>query len=260
MRRLLPLLLVAACTSTGTAAAPSPTPSPTRTPVVTTAPPSPAPKPVPTTGADGCRIRRPLPRGSVVSVIGDSYTTGEPGKGGVGAKGWPAILARRTGWTVYKDAMGASGYLSKGFTGKAYDGPIYLDQTKKLAAQKPDLVIVFGSANDLRHTEPPYFVDYVRRTLQAVRREAPQAYVVVATSFWYDDQPPDEMLYIGQVEKAEVKRLGCAVFLDPIAEKWFGDAYRYLFYPHNDHPTDAGHLRLADLWQRDLQRLGLARR
>lgn len=250
------LVLAAACSSSTTATPPAPTP----TPVVTIASPSPSPAPTPTVGPDGCRYRRPLPAGSVVSVIGDSYTTGEPGKGGVGAKGWPAILARRTGWTVFKDAQGASGYLSKGFTGKAYDGLIYLDQVRKLPAQHPDLVIVFGSANDLRHTEPPYFVDYVRRTLQAVRRAAPGAYVVVATSFWYDDHPPQEMLYIGQVEKAETKRLGCAVFLDPIAEKWFGDRYRYLFVPNNDHPTNAGHLRLADLWQRDLGRLGLLRR
>jgi len=245
--------LAAACSAGTTDARPSVTP----TPVVTTASPTASPTPLPTVDAAGCRIRRPLPPGSVVSVIGDSYTTGEPGKGGVGAKGWPAILAGRTGWTVHKDAQGASGYLSKGFTGKYYDGLIYLDQVKKLPAQHPDLVIVFGSANDLRHTEPPYFVDYVRRTLQAVRKAAPDAYVVVATSFWYDDHPPQEMLYIGQVEKSEVKRLGCAVFLDPIAEKWFGDAYRYLFVPHNDHPTDAGHLRLADLWERDLRRLGL---
>ncbi len=260
VKRLLSVLLAAGCSAGAATATVTPTPTPVVTTVVPSPTASPTPKPVPTFDANGCRIRRPLPPGSVVSVIGDSYTTGEPGKGGVGAKGWPAILARRTGWTVHKDAQGASGYLSKGFTGKYYDGLIYLDQTKKLRAQHPDLVIVFGSANDLRHTEPPYFVDYVRRTLQAVRREAPNAYVVVATSFWYDDHPPQEMLYIGQVEKAEVKRLGCAVFLDPIAESWFGDRYRYLFVPNNDHPTDAGHLRLADLWQRDLGRLGLLRR
>ena len=258
MRWLVPLLLAAACTAGSTTdARETTTPSPAVTSAPPTASPTPSPTPLPTVDAHGCRIRRPLPAGSRVSVIGDSYTTGEPGKGGIGPKGWPAILARRTGWTVYKDAMGASGYLSKGFTGKAYDGPIYLDQTAKLPAQKPDLVIVFGSANDLRHTEPPYFVEYVRKTLQAVRKAAPNAYVVVATSFWYDDHPPQEMLYIGQVEKAEVQRLGCAVYLDPIAEAWFGDRYRYLFVPHDDHPTDAGHLRLADLWQRDLRRLGL---
>ncbi|MCU1601357.1 MAG: hypothetical protein JWO22_2066, partial [Frankiales bacterium] len=107
-QRWLPLLLVAAC-SAGTATA-IPTPSPTPSPVATTVAPSPSasPRPAQTLDGNGCRIRRPLPSGSVVSVIGDSYTTGEPGKGGVGAKGWPEILARRTGWTVYKDAQGAS--------------------------------------------------------------------------------------------------------------------------------------------------------
>lgn len=251
MRGLLaaPLLALAVgCSSSGTAAAPTPAPSPS---------PSATPSATPTAVAGGCRPRTPLPPGSVVSVIGDSYTTGSPGKGGVGEKGWPALLARRTGWTVHKDAQGASGYLSKGFTGKAYDGLIYLDQVRKLPAQHPDLVIVFGSDNDLRHTEPPYFADKVDETLRAVRQAAPQAQLVVATSFWEDDHPSEEMLYIRDVQKRATARIGCAVFLDPIAEGWFGERYKYLIYPHDDHPTDAGHARLADLWERDLRRLRL---
>jgi hypothetical protein len=246
-------LLVAGCSSgtteTGrTPATAATTPTPTA---------SPTPSATPTVDADGCPYRRPLPTGSVVSVIGDSYTTGEPGKGGIGAKGWPAILAKRTGWTVFKDAQGASGYLSKGFTGKAYDGLIYLDQVRKLPAQHPALVIVFGSDNDLGHTGPPYFVDKVRQTLEAVHQAAPQAYLVVATSFWEDDAPPPEMLYIRDVEKRETSRVPCAVFLDPIAENWFGAARKNLIVPNDDHPTDAGHVHLANLWQRDLRRLGL---
>jgi hypothetical protein len=251
---LLVLLLMAACSAGATQAGPSATP----TPVVTTASPTPSPTPTPTVGPNGCRIRQPLPPGSVLSIIGDSYTTGDPVKGGAGAKGWPAIIGKRTGWTVYKNAQGASGYLSHGFTGKAFDGLIFLDQVKKLPAQHPDLVIVFGSDNDLRHTEPPWFVEYVRKTLQAVHKAAPQAYLVVATSFWYDDNPPAEMLYIGKVEKSETSRIKCAVFLDPIAEKWMGSAHRDVYYyPHNDHPTDAGHLHIADMWERDLRRLNL---
>jgi lysophospholipase L1-like esterase len=221
--------------------------------VVTTT--APTPTPTPTIGPDGCRIRQPLPAGSVLSIIGDSFTTGDPKLGGDGPKGWPAILGRRTGWKVYKDAQGASGYLSHGFTGKAFDGLIYLDQVKKLPAQHPDLVIVFGSDNDLRHTEPPWFVEYVRKTLEAVHRAAPNAYLVVATTFWYDDNPIPEILYIGRVLKSEASRIPCTAFIDAIAEKWFGMAHRDLY--NVDHPSDAGHVHLADMWERDLRRLHL---
>jgi lysophospholipase L1-like esterase len=250
-------VLLAGCSTSTAETGRTATSTPTAAGRATSPIPSAAPSAAPTVGPDGCRFRRPVASGSVVSVIGDSYTTGEPGKGGVGTKGWPAILAKRTGWTVFKDAQGASGYLSQGFTGKAYDGLVYLDQVRKLPAQHPDLVIVFGSDNDLRHTAPPYFVDKVRQTLQAVHQAVPRAYLVVATSFWEDDAPPPEMRYIRDVEKRETTRIPCAVFLDPIAENWFGAARKDLIVPHDDHPTDAGHVHLANLWQRDLRRLGL---
>ena len=256
-RAALLLLLAAACSNPSAPAAlptttPSPTPSPTASPT-----PSPTASPTPTVGPDGCRIRTPLSPGSHVSVIGDSYTTGSPGKGGIGEKGWPAILAKRTGWVVYKDAQGASGYLSQGFTGKAFDGLIFLDQVAKLAAQKPDLVIVFGSDNDRGHTEGPYYRDKVDETLRAVRKAAPDAYLVVATTFVEDDHPSGELLYVRDVTRRATSRIRCAVFLDPIAENWFGASRQYLIYPHDDHPTDAGHVHLANLWERDLGRLHL---
>lgn len=214
------------------------------------------PTPTPTVDAAGCRLHAKLPAGSVVSVIGDSYTTGERSKGGVGEKGWPAILARRTGWTVFKDAQGASGYRSQGFTGKYYDGLVYKEQVAKLPAQRPDLVIVFGSSNDIGHLKEPGFDKDVAATLQAVRAAAPEAYVVVATTFWGYDDPPAELLRIRDIQKQATADLGCADFLDPIADAWIGQRYHFLIVPGDDHPTDAGHVRLADLWQRDLTRLG----
>jgi lysophospholipase L1-like esterase len=252
------LLLTPGCAAGTTEAVPSPTSVITAAAPTPSATPSPTPSPTPTStiGPDGCRIRTPLPRGSVVSVVGDSYTTGEPGKGGVGERGWPAILAGRLGWTVHKDAQGASGYLSQGFTGKAYDGLLYVDQVAKLPAQKPDLVIVFGSDNDRGHTDGPYFEDKVRETLAAVKKAVPDADLLVATTFIHADAPSRELDYIRDVEKRETARIRCAVFVDPMAEHWFGSATAHLFYPNDDHPTDAGHLRLANLWQKTLTRLG----
>ena len=205
-----------------------------------------------------CCLRCGPGPGSVVSVIGDSYTTGSPGKGGIGEKGWPSILARRQGWTVHKDAQGASGYLSQGFTGKAFDGLLFIDQVRKLPAQDPDLVIVFGSDNDRGHTEGPWYERKVRETLAAVKAAAPDAYLVVATTFIHADEPSPELDLIRDVEQRETARIPCAVFVDPMAEAWMGTKHADLIYPHDDHPTDAGHLHLANLWERDLRRLHLA--
>lgn len=241
------LLLSLGCSAGATEAVPS------ASPVVTTTAASPTALPTPT--GDGCPPRAALPRGSVLSVIGDSYTSGEEGKGGVGEKGWPAILARRLGWTVHNDAHGGSGYLGQVLPDRTYDGPLFIDQVPKLRTQRPDVVIVFGSDND-RTYGAARLAAKTRETLAAVKRAAPTAQLVVATTFIHDDEPAPDLDRVRDVAQDETARIPCAVFVDPMAEHWFSSATTSLFYPNDDHPTDAGHARLAALWQRTLTRLG----
>jgi lysophospholipase L1-like esterase len=248
---LLALAVLPSCsagTSSPRSAAASPTASPTPTASAT-----PTPAPTPTASADPCGGR--LPAGSTVAVVGDSYTTGIATAGGQGAKGWPALLAQQTGWHVVLDAVVGAGYVAPGFDGVGYHGPTFVDLVKRVPAQHPDLVIVFGSLNDVGRTGAAYgrAVDGV---LAAAARTG--ARVVVATTFWTDDSPSAELLAMRDTTRQATARVRCAAFVDPLAERWFGTAYKGLIAEDGEHPTDAGHERLAQLWRTDLQRLGIA--
>lgn len=208
--------------------------------------PTPAPLASPTLKV--CRVGTYLPPGSVVSVIGDSYTTGG------GRERWPDAIARRTGWDVQVDGADGSSYQIGGYTGHDFSGPKFPDQVVRLAPQHPDLVIIMGSRNDMNHIEPPY-PTIVQDTLRAIRRAVPLTPVLVVGSFWPNSTPPDSLFRIHAILKAAAARISCSSFLDPIAEGWFAHP-EGLIGPDGEHPTVAGLRHVADLYQRDLTRLG----
>jgi lysophospholipase L1-like esterase len=185
----------------------------------------------------------------VVSVIGDSYTSGG------GKNRWPDLIAARTGWTVHVDAADGSSYLIGGYNGSDYSGPRFPDQVRKLAPQHPDLVIIMGSRNDLGRTDPPY-PQVVRRTLAAIRAAVPLTPMLVVGSFWVDAHPPLGLTYIHDVLRAATRAISCASFLNPVQEGWFAGTDSALIGPDGQHPTVAGLRHVADLYQRDLKRLG----
>ena len=242
---LLAVVLAAGCSDAEPPAA-APSPSPTAVRVVT---PSPTAAPSPCSPA-------PLPAGSRVSVVGDSYTSGLPETGGVGPKGWPALLAQRTGWRVTTHALTGSGFIAPGLgkDGKTYDGPTFVDLAREVG--RSDLVLVFGSLNDLQYLgESGATARYqvaVGKVLASVRSKAPR--VVVATTFAIG--APTRSLSEMRDRTRRLSRGRCTDFLDPLDEGWFLDGQ--LIAGDGEHPSDAGHVRLADLWLRDLTRLGLA--
>jgi acyl-CoA thioesterase-1 len=227
--------VLAGC-SASDVSAPVPTATATATPT-----PSPTPSPTPRT----CRVGARLGPGSVVSVIGDSYTTGG------GADRWPDVLARRTGLTFLVDG---AGYMIGGFTGKDFTGPRFPDQVKRLAPQRPDLVVIMGSRNDINHTDGPY-PRVVADTLQAVRRAVPTTPLLVIGSYWVDAHAPESLRYIHDVLRSATSKVTCSSFVDPVEEGWF-DRPEGLIGGDGEHPTAAGLKRVADLVQRDLTRLG----
>lgn len=210
-------------------------------PATVTAPASPTPK--------TCQLGARLAPGSVVSVIGDSYSS----RGG--ARGWPAQLARRAHLTVHVDAVDGSGYVAPGLNGQYYNGLRFPDQVPKLRSQRPDLVIIMGSANDIHHTDPPQYPAAVARTLAAIRRTAPTASLLVVGTFWPGPNPPGSVYYIHDVLRDAAADVACASFLDPVKEGWFAHPEGY-FGPDGEHPNDVGLDRVTDLYVRDLRRLG----
>jgi len=177
-----------------------------------------------------------------VALISDSYTTGTD-EGGLGPKNWTALAwrslaAQQVPITPDVAAEGGAGYNTRGNRGDTFD-----DLTA--GAVRPDdvLVVFFGSRNDL-HVAPAALSIVVYGVFQRARMTAPSARMLVIGPAWPTANPPDAVLRIRDT-LAYQAQLADATFVDPIAEGWF--VGRPQLIGHDGvHPTDAGHVYLAD--------------
>jgi lysophospholipase L1-like esterase len=175
-------------------------------------------------------------------VIGDSYTTGHP-MGGVGPNGWPALawqMLAGQGLPIAADvaAEGGAGYGIPGNRNNMF-GALTAE------AVRPDdgLVVFFGSRND----QPVAPQDLAARSAAAfalARQTAPRARLLVIGPPWPTPAVPPAVLQIRDVLRAQARAAG-ATFFDPLAARWFVDTPT-LIGSDGVHPTDAGHVYLAD--------------
>jgi len=179
---------------------------------------------------------------AAVSIIGDSYTGGSQ-MGGNGPQGWPILVEDQLGQRGVQiranvAAEGGAGYVSRGTKGGVFD-----EQVPKVVGPNSRLVIFLGSRND--DSAPPADLSVaVQKTLADVKAEAPTAKVVVIGPPWPNASPTPEILAVRDVLRAQAEAAG-AIFIDPIAEGWFFDRPD-LIGADGVHPTDAGHLFMAD--------------
>lgn len=198
-------------------------------------------------------VARPLPlrndetvtlqfAGSRVAVVGDSYTTGSP-EGGEGTRGWTTralqLLASQ-GLPVRADvaAEGGAGYGARGNRGSVFE-----DLTARAVKADDHLVVFYGSRND-QNIEPVLLSIMVYGVFQLARRTAPEARFLVIGPPWPTADPPPAVLRVRDTLRYQ-SGLAKATFVDPIAERWFvGDPA--LIGADGVHPTDAGHVYMAD--------------
>lgn len=180
--------------------------------------------------------------GSRVAVVGDSYTTGS-GEGGEGPRGWTTrawqLLAQQ-GIPVRADvvAEGGAGYGTRGNRGSVFE-----DLTARAVQPDDHLVVFYGSRND-EHVEPTLLSIMVYGVFQLARRTAPEARFLVIGPPWPTADPPQAILRIRDTLRYQ-SGLAKATFVDPIAERWFVD-HPELIGADGVHPTDAGHVYMAD--------------
>jgi lysophospholipase L1-like esterase len=177
-----------------------------------------------------------------IAIVSDSYTTGTD-EGGLGPKNWTAVAwqslaAQGMPLTFDVQAEGRAGYHIKGNRGHIFD------QLTAAAVRRDDaLVVFFGSRND--KDEDPTALNYnVRATLLRARLTAPLARVLVIGPAWPTADPPSTVLRIRDILAYQAKNVG-ASFVDPIAQRWFVGRPD-LIGKDGVHPTDAGHVYLAD--------------
>jgi hypothetical protein len=179
---------------------------------------------------------------SRIAIVGDSYTNGTA-IGGLGLNAWPTrawkTLAQQ-GQPVVADvaAEGRAGYGVHGDQGNEFG-----DLTPR--AVKPDdaLVVFYGSRND-QVVDPNVLGGLVFDAFSMAHRIAPGARLLVIGPPWPTADVPPAVLRIRDV-LAFQSLLAGATFVDPIAQRWFVDRPD-LIGRDGVHPTDAGHVYMAD--------------
>ncbi len=227
---------VAETSSPGTSSVP--TPASSRSPILE--PPLPASlsvRPQISVVQKPVRVAKTAAAGAKVVFLGNSYTTGYNGAG-LGARGWPRIVARAKGWRSVNLAVAGTGFLNPGWTNQ----PVGVRVTAAIR-QKPDVVFIAAGHNDSRWT-----VAATERAADTViarlHRALPSAVLVIVAPIWPNGSPPARCLALRGHLRRTAASIG-AIFIDPLAEGWFaGGAHRFIG-PDAIHPTDAGHRYIA---------------
>ncbi len=194
--------------------------------------------PEPTAGAVAVRTPRPaVPSSGKAVFLGDSYTTGYNGAG-LGAAGWPRLVANVRGWKVINLAVAGTGYINPGWTGQ----PIGTRVDAAIRA-KPAIVFIAGGHNDSKWsaTATGHAAD---RVIDRVHAALPRALLVIVAPIWPSGSPPVRCLLLRDHLRAKARSIG-AIFIDPLGEGWFAGTATRLISNDGIHPTDAGHRRIA---------------
>lgn len=183
-----------------------------------------------------------------IYVVGDSYTGGSD-MGGNGFANWTKIaqldLRERGIRATFKvDAVGGTGYVNG-----AVDGDSFPDRIAETAPSAADIVLVFGSRNDMNW--PSEQIDSAVDSLVATARvRSPNATIVLVGPSWVSENLTPEIVRVRDALASAAEADGVE-FVDPIADEWFFGAQSELIGEDGVHPTDEGHVymggKMADI-------------
>jgi lysophospholipase L1-like esterase len=178
-----------------------------------------------------------------IAVVSDSYTNGTA-LGGQGPRGWPtqawqSLAAQGVPVSADVAAEGRAGYIVRGD-----HGSVFGDLTARAVRPDDVLVVFFGSRND-QGADLLQLSGAAHDAFMEARAKAPAAKLLVIGPPWPTPDVPPAVLQIRDVLSMQAGMAG-AVFIDPIAERWFMDRPDLIGYD-GVHPTDAGHAYLAGL-------------
>jgi lysophospholipase L1-like esterase len=179
---------------------------------------------------------------SRVAIVGDSYTNGTA-IGGQGPNAWPTRAWRtlaQQGQQVVADvaAEGRAGYGVRGDQGNQFG-----DLTVRAVRPDDALVVFYGSRND-QDVDPNVLGGLIFDAFSRARAVAPGARLLVIGPPWPTADVPPAVLRIRDTLSFQSLLAG-ATFVDPIAARWFVDRPD-LIGRDGVHPTDAGHVYMAD--------------
>ncbi len=179
-----------------------------------------------------------------VLVIGDGYTAGSD-EGGVGAAGWPAVVASELEddgrqIRVDVDAVDDRGYFARG----PEQAPTFAESVQQADEGPYDVAVFFGSSSDSgagqASTRSGAAAAYA-----TVQERWPDAKLLVIGPAWVGGISPPDVRANRDAVAAAADEVG-ATFLDPLDEGWFADPTE-LIGSDGVHPTHEGHRRMASL-------------
>lgn len=179
------------------------------------------------------------PAGSLTVVLGDSYTSGWNGAG-LGGHNWATLVGESRGWTVVNLAVAGTGFKNPGWTNQPVRS--LLPRTIKL---RPDVVIVASGHNDSRWSAAATSRE-AERNIDRIRADLPDAVIVIVAPIWQNGSAPARCLFLRDRLRAKAAAIG-AVFIDPLAGRWFAGANHRFIGSDGLHPTNAGHRHIAEL-------------
>ncbi len=183
-----------------------------------------------------------------ISVLGDSLAFGtgasEP-TGGFAFRLYESIERERPGSEITNDAIGGTTVAD-----------VLRLEVDRLRGTHPDLIVVCVGGNDVvRRTDPHAFARSYARLVDAIRREVPQAELVlvgvpnVATSPLFADFDARAIALFSREDDAAVRsnavRTG-AGFVDLFALSQAAKSRPGFFSSDQFHPSDDGHERIAE--------------
>ena len=175
--------------------------------------------------------------GGTALFLGDSYTSGWRGVG-TGPRGWPRIVAAAMGWRVVNLAVAGTGFVNPGWTGQPIGSRV-----ATAVSRRPDVVVVAGGHNDSRWSAGTTAAA-ADRVLRELRAGIPDALIIVVGPIWQDGSPPVRCLVLRDRLRRTATAID-AVFVDPIADRWFAGSRHAMIGRDGIPPTDAGHRFIA---------------
>jgi lysophospholipase L1-like esterase len=186
--------------------------------------------------------------GATAVFLGDSYSTGWKGAG-IGSHGWPAIVSAAQGWHAINLAVAGTGFINPGWTNQPLGARV-----SEAIRQRPDVVFIATGHNDSRWSAAATG-RAADEAIDRLHHALPDAQIVILAPIWPSGSAPSRCLQLRDHLRRTAASVG-AIFIDPLAEGWFGGGNRRYIGADGIHPTDAGHRAMADRVLAALARAG----
>jgi lysophospholipase L1-like esterase len=176
--------------------------------------------------------------GATAVFLGDSYSSGGNGAEGR-VRGWPELVGRARDWQTVNLAVAGTGFINPGWTNQPVGSRV-----SAAIRERPDVVFVAAGHNDSRWSAAAT-AKAADKVIDRLRRALPDTLLVIVAPIWPNGSPPTRCLDLRDHLQRKAMSVD-AIFIDPLAERWFvGSAHRFIG-PDGIHPTAAGYRYMAE--------------